>query len=67
VSARADAGDFIHHELVHVLLLRNTPVVSRLTLCRHWWLLEGLSVNFGNPRSQVLRRNVTITIPMRNR
>jgi hypothetical protein len=39
---------------VHVLLLRNTPLVSRVPLLKHWWLLEGLSVHYGNPRSYPL-------------
>jgi hypothetical protein len=54
VRDRADADAFIRHELVHVLLLRNTPVWSRFTISRHWWLLEGLSVHYGNPQSYVL-------------
>jgi hypothetical protein len=54
VRDRADAGAFILHELVHVLLLRNTPLMSRLTVSRHWWLLEGLSVHFGNPHTYVV-------------
>jgi len=51
VRDRGDAGAFIRHELVHVLLLRNTPLVARVSLLKHWWLLEGLSVHYGNPDS----------------
>jgi hypothetical protein len=51
VRDRPDVGDFIRHELVHVLLLRNTTLSSRVALSRHWWLLEGLSVAYGNPQS----------------
>jgi hypothetical protein len=48
VRDRQDVGDFIRHELIHVLLLRNTSLFSRVALSRHWWLLEGLSVEHGN-------------------
>ena len=51
VRNRPDVGDFIRHELVHVLLLRNTALSSRVALSRHWWLLEGLSVEYGNRSS----------------
>jgi len=54
VRDRGDAAAFIRHELVHVLLLRNTPLVSRVPLLKHWWLLEGLSVHYGNPNSYPL-------------
>ena len=54
VRDRGDAGAFIRHELVHVLLLRNTPLVSRAALLRHWWVFEGLSVHYGNPASYPL-------------
>src|SRR5262245_30485331 len=51
---RDDVGAFIRHELVHVLLLRNTPLVARVALLKHWWILEGLSVHYGNPASYPL-------------
>jgi hypothetical protein len=54
VRNRPDVGDFIRHELVHVLLLRNTSMVSRLTISRHWWVIEGLSVHLGNAGSYVM-------------
>ena len=50
VRNRPDVGDFIRHELVHVLLLRNTALSSRVALSRHWWLLEGLSVRVRQPQ-----------------
>ena len=61
VRDRGDAAAFIRHELVHVLLLRNTPLVSRAALLKHWWLLEGLSVYYGNPSSYPLPRGARLT------
>jgi hypothetical protein len=54
VRNRADAADFIRHELVHVLLLRNASFPARLAISRHWWVIEGLGVHLGNPLSYVL-------------
>jgi hypothetical protein len=54
IRDRGDAAAFIRHELVHVLLLRNTPIVSRVPLLKHWWVLEGLSVHYGNPSNYPL-------------
>ena len=61
VRDRGDAAAFIRHELVHVLLLRNTPLVSRTALLKHWWVLEGLSVHYGNPSSYPLPRGARLT------
>jgi hypothetical protein len=61
VRDRGDAAAFIRHELVHVLLLRNTPIVSRTALLKHWWVLEGLSVHYGNPSSYPLPRGARLT------
>lgn len=47
--ARADGADFLRHELVHVLLLRHTPLQSRTELKTHWWPIEGWAVRYGNP------------------
>jgi hypothetical protein len=60
VRDRGDAAAFIRHELVHVLLLRNTPIVARTALLEHWWVLEGLSVHYGNPASYPLPRGARL-------
>ena len=46
---RTDASEFLRHELVHVLLLRHTPLSTRTQLKDHWWPMEGLAVRYGNP------------------
>jgi hypothetical protein len=51
VRGRGDLLDFIKHEASHVLLYEHASIQGRLQIEHQAWLVEGIGVAFGNPRS----------------